>query len=273
MTDLSCGEARRLAWGRRADAVLPVERGRGLAHIAQCPSCRGFVEDMDKLRGAVAAGAPPVALPADVNLRVRERVRESLDLAAGRGRRRILLTLAAAAALLLTLRSFPASSGLTVDRIVRHQRELLAQPGIESTDPVIVHEWLLAQAAFPVHVPTFPDARLTGATVTTIDGHTVVVMRFQVGSQFMIYASSEDLTSAPADSAFRSESHGGLARVAWRASGLSHAWIGALTSEHLVTFARRCADQARAAMKVARMRSVSPPAFRSSFTSHQEYRT
>ena len=130
----------------------------------------------------------------------------------------------------------------------RQREALLAEPGIESSDIAEVQRWLDRRAPFHAHVPSFPDARLTGAAVAVVASSPAVVIRFQVGNQFMLYAVTAADSKISVDSSFRREERKAAATVAWRSGGLDHLWIGTIPVQHLASFAARCAEQAKAAM-------------------------
>lgn len=255
MNDMTCGQARRLAWDDPQGIVLPVERVRAQAHIARCPGCQAFLAAMRLFRGVVrgARGAEPAPLP------LRSRIHEALGTAHRRDavrRRWTRVGLGLAASLVLAmagLRFLPTASDDPVLRIAGHERQLLTQAGIESSDPGAVHAWLSARFTPDLHIPTFLDARLTGAAVASIRGERVAVVRFQVGDRHVAYVVAPEST-ALGDATFRRQLAGDLAIVSWRMPGLLHIWIGPIAPDDLLSLARRCAQQARAAVSAAAFR-------------------
>jgi hypothetical protein len=155
--------------------------------------------------------------------------------------------LVAAVVLVAATVLWPAGRGLPGE-VYRQRAALLAEPGIESSDVHEVQVWLDRRAPFHAHVPSFRDARLTGAAVAVVGNGPTVVIRFQVGNQFMLYAVTAADTKISVDSSFRRDQRKAAATVAWRSDGLDHLWIGAITVQHLASFAVRCAEQAKAAM-------------------------
>lgn len=252
MTAVKCGAARRLAWGDPDRLVTSVDRARALSHIGKCGSCRRFVADMKTLREvAGSCGSTAIASP-DLHRRVRAALRQepARRIAVRRSYRLGLGLAAALAATALGARLLIPFTSDPLRRLANAEARLLSLPGIESSDAASVHAWLAARLAFPVHVPTFPDARLTGAAVTTVDGHQAAVIRFQVGDRHVVYVMSPDgipIERSGLDPIQHQTQYGALAVVSWRVPGLLHAWIGSLPPPHLASLARRCAEQARAA--------------------------
>ena len=241
-----CGAARRLAWGKRDLVVTPVGRGRALAHIGQCPDCRRYTSDMESLRTAVGRTARLEPVPAGLMPSVLHRTR-IVRARRARVSRWLRTGLVAAVVLVAAKVLWPAGRGLPGE-VYRQRAALLAEPGIESSDVHEVQVWLDRRAPFHAHVPSFPDARLTGAAVAVVGSSPTVVIRFQVGNQFMMYAVASADSKISVDSSFRREERKAAATVAWRSGGLDHLWIGTIPVQHLASFAVRCAEQARAAM-------------------------
>ncbi len=254
MTVVTCGAARRLAWGSPDRLFTPVARARALIHIGQCGSCRRFVADMEVLHQAVAGCASSVSASPALRRRVHEVVQREPH------RRRVIrrisrLGLGLAAALLVTVAGVwmtahpPAGP---VAKLVAKEAALLSLPGIESSDAEAVHVWLAGRVDFPIHVPTFPDARLTGAAIATVGGRHAAVLRFQVGDQHVAYVVAPDGTPVvlpKVEPARREERYGAVAVVFWQAPGMLHIWMGSLPAPHLASLARRCAEQARTAQR------------------------
>ena len=249
MTSLDCGSARRLGWGKGDPIVTPVERVRAMAHATQCPECRRFLSDMAAMQRTMSRAAPAPTVPEAFRLQLSRQVAAARRHRASSWKRRVgWLALAAAAALVIRLGSGHGSVERFARAVTERHEELLAQPGIESGDPAVVQSWLAQRIPFHVHVPTFRDARLTGSAVTRIAGRPTAVIRFQVGNQFMLYAITPATDAPGADSAFHRGTIGGTATVSWQAEGLEHLWVGTISTQHLASFAARCAEQARAAM-------------------------
>lgn len=244
---ITCGTARRLAWESPEASVLPVERGRAVAHLAACEECRRFQSDMAVLRNATALLAPEVPTAAFV-----ARLRQATAAAPRRSRwmRGVLLGLAAAATALVVIRwPGPAASPVLTEQIVAQQALLLAEPGIEHADAAVVQAWLNRRLPQPVHVPTFENARLLGAALVNLNNLPAAVIRFQVGGQFITYTvapARDALAAAPAVVGARRDT---ATVVAWRDATLQHVWVGAIPALHLTAFARSCAEQARSAMR------------------------
>jgi hypothetical protein len=254
MSELTCGEARRLAWGGGGadEVVMPVERARAHAHVARCSACQRFAAEMELLRQVASQLRGATDLPAGLG----DRVRTGIAAAASRRlryRRWSVAALGLAASLALVVWAAqltrPGSAG-AVRQVVSREREFLAQPGIESSDPATVQAWLTSLLTFPLHVPTFTDARLSGAAVAQVNGRPAAVVRFQVGDRPVTYVIVVD-DNAPADSAFREARFGNRAAVSWTMPGLVHVWMGSLPATHLSSLARRCAEQALAAARVS----------------------
>lgn len=243
---MTCGAARRLGWGRGDPVVTSVERVRALAHVAQCESCRRFTSDMAMMASLIGSAAPGPEAPAHLTQRLRSRI------AAARERRRKVRwtvgVIALAAAALLTLVRPVNRPGS--EPVVEHLAELLAAPGIESSDDREVANWLEARTPLQVHVPTFGDARLTGATIAQIDGAPSVVVRFQVGNQYAVYTISGLTPPGEAEhsATLLTTRVGPIAVVEWRTMHEHHRWVGAIDLDHLTSLAKRCAEQARSAM-------------------------
>ena len=245
---ISCGTARRLAWESPEASVLPVERGRAVAHLATCEECRRFQADMALLRQAAVHLAPDVPTPEFV-----ARLRRATITAPRRRRwtRGVLVGLAAAATALVVTRWPGRAESVLTERIVAQQAQLLAEPGIEHADAAVVQAWLNRRLPQPVHVPTFENARLLGAALVQINDLPAAVMRFQVGGQFITYTvapARDALAAAPAVIGQRRDT---AAVVAWRDATLQHVWVGAIPAQHLTAFARSCAEQARSAMRTS----------------------
>ncbi len=252
MTAVTCGAARRLAWGSPDRLLTPVERARALVHIGQCGTCQRFVADMQVLRQAVAGCGSSVTAPPALRRSVQAVIRlEPQRRLAARRSYRLGLGLAAALAITaLGVRMFISAPGDPLGRLVAQESALLALPGIESSDAEVVHTWLASRLAIPIHVPTFPDARLTGAAIATVGGRHAAVIRFQVGDRHVAYVVAPDgapLTMPKVDPARHEARYGAVAVVSWQAPGLFHVWMGSLPAPHLASLARRCAEQARAA--------------------------
>lgn len=248
MSDLACGQARRLAWGESDRLVLSVERARAQAHISRCPPCQRFVGAMRLFRRAVGTEGGAESAPAAFRERLRANIGAArLERTERRWRGRLALTLAAAVVLIaLGARLYPAVERDPVRQIARRESALLTEPGIESSDRRVVQEWLAPRVPYRVHIPEFLDARLTGAAVPAVEGRQSAVLRFQVGDRHITYVISP-AEPATGDTTLRSARVGGLAVVSWRAPGLLHVWIGAIPQAQLVSLARRCAEQASAA--------------------------
>ncbi len=252
MNDITCGEARRLEWGGRDEVVLPVERARAQAHLARCAGCRRFTAEMELLRRAAGELRDTTELPTGL----RDRVRAAIAMGSRRRfsyRRWGLTSLGLAAAVALIVlggRLALPDRADPIRHIVSREREFLALAGIESSDPGTVQAWLASLVAFTVHVPTFPDARLSGAAVSQVNGHPAAVMRFQVGDRPVTYVVVLD-TQASADSAFHEARFGDLSVVSWSMTGLVHVWLGTIPATHLTSLAHRCVEQARAAARLS----------------------
>jgi anti-sigma factor RsiW len=247
MGGMTCGRARRLAWDDPDAIVVSVERARAMAHLARCPACQRFVAAMRLFKRAVGMARGVESAPATLRLRVQDTLQAAHRRRVRHHRRRwVLVGLAAALALLaLGSRLLPGGPGDPVRQIVRDEEARRAQSGIESSDPGAVHAWLAERVPFPVHVPTLPDARLTGAMVAAAEGRYSAVLRFQVGGRPVSYVVSSSQSGG--DFRFRPGQVGDLAVVSWRQPGLLHVWFGPIPPEHLASLARRCAEQARAA--------------------------
>lgn len=255
MTQNDCGVSRRLAWGPSGQVVSSVERGRALAHIAQCATCREFAHDMETMTRALSRVGQTIAVPFDVQQRLNRQVSKAMRAEFTRSSSvpmvaRVVLI---AAALLLTFVTLRTEQPDAVGKIVERQAQLLSAPGIESNDAAVVQRWLGARVAHRVHVPVFEDARLAGAAIAIVDGAGVAVLRFQVGAAFVTYTLLPDTPIDPAlpkdvaATTWRTAEHGRSSSVTWSASGTQHIWVGELPLPHLLSLAKRCAEQARMA--------------------------
>lgn len=248
MRDMTCGRARRLAWGYAGETILSVEQAKARAHIVRCPACRRFLSAMSRFKQKVAAVRGSEPAPAALRERLRrELIAARRRHAERRWRRGLGLGLAAALAAMV-LGSVILFSGPNdpIRQIARQRAELQAQSGIESSDANAVHDWLAQRVSFQVHVPEFLDARLTGAAISTVNGHPSAVIRFEVGERHIAYVVAPD-QAEDSDTTLRPARVRGLSIVSWRTPGQLHVWIGQLPQEQLASLARRCAEQARAA--------------------------
>lgn len=251
MTAVDCGAARRLAWGTGDRLLTPLARGRASAHVAQCADCRRFVTDMERMRDAVRQAAPEPAMPDIVAARIHQRIAAAHASESPVWWRTSTAILTAAAAVMLIVvapRRVTTPPDVVVE-VAARQQELLSTPGIESTNPAEVQGWLLTASRLAVHIPTFTDARLTGATITRVGGRAAAVVRFQVGNRFMTYTVIALEPRVPSDTLLRQSVDGELATATWRAAEFQHVWVGAVPAIHLASFARRCAEQARTGMR------------------------
>lgn len=301
MTQSECGVSRRLAWGPSGQSVTSVERGRALAHITHCASCREFTRDMERMAGSVARLGATVTVPTDVQHRLKHGMAEVLraefpdtptrqaavtpspgrlhhlrkGISASRHRARQVVRgtpatarlALVAAALMLAFVSLRSDAPDAVSQVVDRQEQLLSEPGIESSDAVLVQRWLAVRVTNDVHVPVFEDARLVGAAVATLAGERVAVLRFQVGAAFVTYTLLPERSrgalprGARTNTEWRTAVHGPRSSVSWSDSDMQHIWVGELPIPHLLSLAKRCAEQARratAGMHPARTVEQSP---------------
>lgn len=285
MIQSECGVSRRLAWGPSGQAVSSVERGRALAHITHCTSCREFASDMERMAASMARLGDTVPVPADVQLRLKRGIAEvmraefpdtptrptavtrsprrlhHLRAAISASRRRVRRVVRGtpatarlalvAAALVLAFVSLRSDAPDAVTQVVDQQAQLLSEPGIESSDAVVVQRWLTVRVTNHVHVPVFEDARLVGAAVITLAGERVAVLRFQVGAAFVTYTLLPERPrgalprGALTDTEWRTAVHGPRSSVSWSDADMQHIWVGELPIPYLLSLAKRCAEQAR----------------------------
>jgi len=243
---MTCGRARRLAFEPTRGQVTEIERWLAARHVAGCLSCRAFEADMHLLATRVPlVGAGEGPSPEFVS-----RLRRATA-SAGRGARyrRVAAVAAVAAAIaglgvLAALQLSPDTRDPLLVELAARRLALLAEPGIESADPGAVEQWIVGRTGLHVHVPTFDDARLLGATATRIGGYPAAVVRFQVGTGYVAYATVAVAEAAEPDVTLRSASMQGLQLVWWHDRTSRHVWSGSVPADHLASFARRCIEQA-----------------------------
>lgn len=249
----SCGRMRRLLWPDVESGTSATEIARARAHVAECESCRRFMDEMHSLAHDLRALGSDETAPPEVRERVHARL---ADARAVRhppiaGRRRAVLWLAAAASVAGLAFWFARVGMVTpgarvIGAVAEDHLRALHQQAIESSEPATVERWLTEHVPLSVQIPMLPGASLEGARVCHLNGARGAVIRYRVDGKPVSYYIMPDNPGArgrSGDDTFHTEAQAGYNVIAWRGDGLLHALVGDLPRARLTSLAQMCAGR------------------------------
>jgi len=256
---VSCGTARRVLWPDAGPRAASPDVVAAQNHLAHCPACQGFVDDMRRISAVVVSAAPRPVAPDSLRDRIFDQIERARSDTSGPRRRRQIGTMVAAAAAILAaaITAIAIRSGAPrsvspklVAVLANEHARALGETRIVSSDARSITRWLSGQVQFAVYVPDLPGAELRGARLVMADGRRGAVVTYamegEVLSYFIVPASARD-APAPEPPVFDHTSLYGYQAVSWREPGLLHAMVGKVAPSRLEQLARYCV----AHMKVA----------------------
>jgi hypothetical protein len=250
---MTCGRARRLLWPDGGPRVATAEIVAARQHVGMCPLCRQFLDDMRRLSDRIRQAVPRPEAPVDVRDRLFKAIaRARIDGRAGAvsRRRRVWSALAAAGLLAggtwLGVRAVsehtvtgPDPLGAIAEDHLRSQRHT----GLASADSLEVARWLGERVPFPVAIPLFPEARMTGARLLLANGQSAAVVDYLIAGRPLSYYVLPAAHGGRVPKGIRVTSRAGYHVAAWEDGGLTHALVAGLPGPKLVELAHYCIEQ------------------------------
>lgn len=258
---MRCGEARRRLWPDGGPQLATREVEAAQAHLAACEACRRFIGAMREAAEEFRAAAPrPLAPPA-----VRERVFGAVALARARAeglavreRSRRLAGAGLALGVVGLIVAIGVGAGvwwargdardwpwrIPIAAVAEDHVRAVSDPGIASSDPEAVADYLAPRVPFAVNVPLLPEGTLEGGRLCFLNGQRGVALRYRVGGRVVSYyvmPAPAEGSPAPDPRRFRHGAGAGYNVVAWRDAGLFHALVSDLPAARLSDLARRSA--------------------------------
>lgn len=258
MTD-ACGHARRVVWPNAGPRSADEANVAAQRHVESCQDCQAFFDEMAALRGTLRASIKDEATPLWLREEIYSRLAEARLARPSRSYRRWSVTLVAAliAAVLIVgagvlLQRRPPGASVASVVAMEHARGV-GGDRLSSTDRDEVERWLAARVEFAVHVPTFSDARLTGARISATEGGRGAIIEYAVGERTLSYFVLPSSDDQRLGTGITRAAESGYRMVLWQDSGLVHVLVGAFSHEHLGRFAKECIEQAT---RLARARGL-----------------
>jgi anti-sigma factor RsiW len=207
---------------------------------------------MLRLRQQVGRIAPRPNAPAGVRDRLfqaiaRSRTASESPDSAARLHQFLIAGIAALLVLSLSLLGYLAVRGGSdesnaLGSIVEDRLRSQTGAGLASSDSLQVAEWLAERLPFPIQVPLFPDARLTGARLLVAKRHSGAVLEYVVqGRGLTYYVLPGGGVGSPQD--VRLSAGNGYRVASWHDAGLTHALVATLPGSKLIELARYCIHQ------------------------------
>ena len=259
----ACGRARRELWPDSGPKRTTPEVVEAQAHVAGCSSCTAFFDEMRRLSDDVRSSVPRTIAP----LEVRNRLFKAISFARIRRPPRARPTgsliaigaigaIAATMLLITGVREFSgnatsAASSLVPALAEEHARAV-GEPGIRSSDPSEISQWLKGRLSFAIRVPVFAEASLTGARVIELGKRRGVLVEYAMDDDavsYFVVAASPSLR-APPRPGLQKTVWDGYHVVSWAEPGLLHAFVGNVSEPALTLLARKCIEQAGGTMAV-----------------------
>lgn len=239
----------------RGPHPLPQDAVQMQGHLATCPNCRAYAQELAAWRHVGQRLRTTQTAPAAV----RQRMFRGLALARTRGMNEqtprrtlartaaiVVLALGGSALVGLSLWRFmpqPTAADSASTLVEDHWRDL-HQQSIDSADPAAVQQWVSQRVAIPVRVEKLPGATLLGARLCFLRGRMGAVLRYRVdGSNVAYYVMPASTHAADADAdgtAIRQESAQGFNVLLWQDRGLLHALVSDLSRARLHLLAASC---------------------------------
>jgi anti-sigma factor RsiW len=133
----------------------------------------------------------------------------------------------------------PDPLGAIAEDHLRSQRHT----GLTSADSLEVARWLGERVPFPVAIPLFPDARMTGARLLLANGRSGAVVDYLIAGRPLSYYVLPAALGGSTSEAIQVTSRGGYRIAAWEEGGLTHALVAGLPGPKLVELAHYCIAQ------------------------------
>ncbi len=262
---IACGTARRILWPDAGPREASQQVIEAREHMSHCAACNAFFAEMNAISAALLHTAGDIVAP----LEVRERLFSAIAEARTRQRfsRRMIhavIAITAVAVLLLgaalVVHQFtsPSSEQALIAAIVTDHGQWLRRGGINSAAQNDVSRWLAARVPYAVDVPSFPEGRLKGARITTIEGRLAAVVEYDIGGRPLSYFVVQMGGSADAERVTRvmHARREGYETVLWREPGLTHVLVGRISPATLDEMAMMCIEQNRKVSSLAHGRKL-----------------
>ena len=255
-----CGMARRELWPDNGPKSATPEVVEAQGHVAGCTSCTQFFDEMRRVSGDLRRSAARTVAP----LGVRNRLFKAISLArtgtTSRYRPTFALlatgTVAAVSLLIAGIREFPGNelsdAPSLIPALAEEHARALGEPGIRSSDPSQVSQWLKGRLSFAIRVPVFAEASLTGARVIELGKRRGVLVEYAMGDDAVSYfvVATSPALRAPPRPGLEKTVWDGYHVVSWTEPGLLHAFVGNVSEPALTLLARKCIEQSGGTMAV-----------------------
>ncbi len=255
-----CGRARRELWPDNGPKSATPEVIDAQGHVAGCTSCTQFFEEMRRVSDDLRRSAARTVAP----LEVRNRLFKAISLARTPKTPRYrptlgLIAIGTVAAFVLLIAGIREFSGnelsdapSLIPALAEEHSRALGEPGIRSSDPSEISQWLKGRLSFAIRVPVFAEASLRGARVVELGKRRGVLVEYAMGDDavsYFVVAASQALRT-PSRPRLEQAVWDGYHVVSWTEPGLLHAFVGNVSERALTLLARKCIEQAGGTMAV-----------------------